>query len=375
MLFAIANSNADSSINSFFDFYGHTLQVAHDNTLSNLKLYSLNQKEISGHLGFYRNAALKNTTRSLYKHVKHYGLDGAATTILVDKISRRINTRGKNEQTFIKYLILKDLGFDVVLTRTGKVLNCMGNLSFTPGRYIFINYANRVYKDLDFKNRTNRSKHLIYMDSNMTYSTISRNVLRVPRVNAKIKSKKVNFKFNGEMYETTATSNQSVTEFLADLPLFSVGREFTHLNMSNEMEASIVDYLKRKTVYMNEVEATKFLLSFVQQVVPYGSDYVKYGEERFYYPEETIMAKDADCEDKAMLLAYLAKRVLNIQSVGLYFENDEHLSLALEIPDYAPTGSFKYKGKTYVSCEPTAGYPKLGQSQFALKKVTEVIPL
>ena len=104
-----------------------------------------------------------------------------------------------------------------------------------------------------------------------------------------------------------------------------------------------------------------------------NADYDKYGEERFYYPEETIMSTTSDCEDKAMLMSYLTHNILGLKSIGLFYKQDEHLSLGIEIPGYAPHGSFKYSGKTYVSCEPTAPTPRIPQSQFSLQRVDEVI--
>jgi hypothetical protein len=374
LVLTIANINAGSSVGKSVDFYGHQLNMAYDQQISNLNLNTLSQKEVTYNLEAYRNENLSKSVYYIKKHIAFYKLDGTATTLLVDKFAAEI-TNSINKKNFVKYITLKELGYDVILTRTGKKLNCLGNLSYKPGRYIYIKYANKVYKDLDFKNRTNYSKHLIYIDGKKTYRTIERNVLRVPAIHAKIKDKNVSFVFKAQEYEVNAVSNESITEFLGDLPLFDVGREFTHLSMSKEMNSSVVRYLRQKVVGMDKVEASRFLLSFVQQVVPYGSDFEKYGEERFYYPEETIMSKNADCEDKAILLSYLAKRILNVKSVGLFFENDEHLSLALEIPDYAPAGSFKYNGHTYIPCEPTAKYPRLGQSQFSLNRVTEVINL
>ena len=373
---SIANINAGTSISRFVDFYGHPSHITYDQQFASFKLYGLTQSDITSNLARFRNSNLNQSVHFIKKHQLDFKLDDAATTIFVDKfVSLATGSNESNEKTFLKYLTLKELGYDVILTRTGKKLNCMGNLSFTPGRYIYIKYANKVYKDLDFKNRKNYTKHLIFMDKKKTYTSIKRNILAVPNINAKMNQKVIQFNFSGENHEVEALSNQSVTEFLGDLPMFDVGREFTNLRMSQEMERSVMTYLKQEVRGKSTVDAVKFLLSFVQQVVPYGSDFVKYGEERFYYPEETIMSKNADCEDKAMLLAYLTKNILKINSVGLFFENDEHLSLAIEIPNYAPAGSFKYDGKYYVSCEPTANYPKLGQSQFSLNRVTEVIQL
>lgn len=377
LTFFIANTRAGSSISQNVDFYGHPLHVSFDQDLKNVNLLQLDQNEISSKLKYFRNANLAQSIFFIDNYKQIYDLDDAGVVLLIDKVASTIsNSNNSNSQVFIKYLLLKKLGYDVILTRTdGKKLNCLGNISFTPGRYIYINYANKRYVDLDFKNRKNYSKHLIIIDPDKTYKTIARNTLKSPKIDANITSRHISFQFGTSTYEIDAQSNASVTAFLGDLPMFEVGREFTSLSMSREMNQSVMPYLRERVKGMSKVEASKFLLAFVQQVVPYGSDYAKYGEERFYYPEETIMARDADCEDKAILLAYLAKRILGINSVGLYFENDQHLSLALEIPEYNPSIGFQYKGKNYVSCEPTGRYPHLGISQFSLSRVTQVINL
>ena len=374
--FTVANINAGSAINQPFDFYGHTVTTQSDQYLFNLRLVALNQKEISQKLALLRSGSISSTAKSLKRSGTFYNLDDVGLSLLIDKYSQKVaGENRKNEKNFIKYALLKELGYDVLLTRTNGTLNCLGNTSFKPGRYIYINYANKVYKDLDFTNRKNYPKHLIFMDDKLTYKVISKNSLIQPKINANLSSKSIQVNFGFQTHSYQALSNASLTEYLGDLPLFNVGYSFTRIALSKEINRSLISNLKRTVDTLPKIEAVKYLLAFTQQVSPYGSDYDKYGEERYYYPEQTIMAKTADCEDKAMLLSYLAKRLLNINSVALYFENDEHLSLALEIPGYNAPNSFIYKNKRYVSCEPTAKYPKLGQSQFSLQRVTDVIPL
>ncbi|MGB1038217.1 MAG: hypothetical protein ACPGYY_06175 [Bacteroidia bacterium] len=372
----IANINAGASLFGTVDFYGHSTPYTFGQALLNLRLHSLTQSEISENLVQYRNANLSKSTSAISRQVDLYNLDDAGTVLLVNKIAQNLakSTKG-NRVHFIKYLLLKELGYDVILTRTGRDLNCLGNLAFTPGRYIYINYAGKTYKDVDFAKRTSSGQHLIYRDSHKTSKRIKRNIYNVPRVNANKRNKEINFSFGVEKHNLKAISNASLTEFLADLPMFEVGREFTQLRVSRETDTSVIQYLKDQVADRETVDAVRFLLAFVQQVSPYGSDFEKYGEERFYYPEETIMSTSADCEDKAILLAFLTKKILNIESKGLFFENDEHLSLAIQIPEYKHSASFIYQGETYVSCEPTAQYPRLGHSQFNLKRVTKIIDL
>jgi len=365
---------AGSSYTRIIDFYGHPLTVSYDPQLSSLKFRKWDQAEISRNLSVFRNSNLSISVNNLKRHIVIFDLDGTATTLLIDKYARQISrANDKNTTTFIKYIFLKELNYDVILTKTGTDLNCMGNLNFTPGRYIFIKYANKTYKDLDYTNRKNKGKHLIFMDKKITTKRISHTILSLPLMNAKLKNKDISFIVAGDTFMIKVKSNGSIIEFLGDLPMFDVGNYFTDAPMSPEMDSSLMKYLKQQIKGRELIDQVKFLLAFVQQVVPYGSDYDKYGEERFYYPEETIMSASSDCEDKVMLMSYLTHNILGLKSIGLFFKQDEHLSLGIEIPGYAPHGSFNYSGKTYVSCEPTAPAPRIPQSQFSLQRVDEVI--
>lgn len=377
MIFVInTNINAGAEAHTKIDFYGHLLPMSYDYRFTTLRLNRLDQQELNDQANTLRNQSLEHATNAISQHAKTYGLDDIGIHLLIDKFTKQqFSNEYKNEQTFIKYLLLKKLGYDVILTRTGTQLNCMGNLSFTPGRYIYISYNNKVYKDLDFDKRNQSGKHFIFMDRVKTYATMSRNILNLPKIHAKKKTKLLEFRYGGTDYLVNAQANQSIIEFLEDLPMYKIGREYTRLGVSSELDNSLISYLRQQSREMSKVEKAKYLLAFVQQAIPYGSDYTKYGEERYYYPEQTVTASTADCEDKTFLYSYLLRRVGGLNSVALYFEHDEHLSLGIEIPEYSEAYSFKYDGKYYISCEPTARSPKLGFSAFDLSRVTKVTPL
>ena len=376
-LFAVnLDINAGSYVTGTSQFYGHSVKIGYDYQIRDLQLRSLNQSSLYQVVEGLRNANLSRTTQELKRLQTSYQLDDVGLTLLIDRFleSSMLEER-KNERTLVKYVLLKDMGYDVLLTRSSGQLNCLANLSFEPGRYLYINYNRKVYKDLDFSKRRQSGKHFIFMDQKRAYTSLKRNPLQLPRLNAIKKSKAISFEHQGESHELQARSNQSLLMYLDDLPMHDIGNEYSRQAMSLDMEQSLITYLKQHTRGMNKAQKAHFLLAFVQQVVPYGSDYTKYGEEKYYYPEQTIMARTADCEDKTFLLAYLAREVAGIASVALYFEKDEHLSIGLQIPDFDDAYSFKYKGKAYVACEPTSNLPRLGKSGISLHRVTKVTEL
>lgn len=358
--------------------YGHLFETPLNQDISEIKIGQLTQKEFDRIVPFIRSKKIEITANNLRKAALEYNLDDLGLTILVKKFTTNVYAESQdiNAAVLLQYLILKSLDFDVILTRSNNNLNCLGNLSFAPGAFTYIQYANRNYVDLDYNKKNPASgQHLIFQDGAKTYKTIQRNLLNPVKFNALTKSKDISMQFRGIDYHFSAISNQSYLEYLNDLPMFNLGKDYSRMRFSNLLQNSLMDGLKIAIEDMSTIEASRFLLHFVQNVVPYGDDFSKYGGERYYYPEETVMSVSADCEDKTFLLAYLCRELLKIETVGLFFKEDKHIAIALLIPDYAPTGSFGHNGKTYVPCEPTGKIARLGYAAIDLKRVTEVIPL
>lgn len=370
------NINAGSESMAQVQFYGHEVSVPVDFALTRLNLTQLNQESVSNLFNESRNFHLNASVNKLNTVREDLKLDDLGMTLLVDALAKAQYPASKtNESVFLKYLLLKQLGYDVLLTRHQNKLNCLGNLSFRPARYLYIQYNGITYIDLDFKKRETVNQHFIFKDNLRTYRTISRNPLVTPRLNAQKEERSLFFRFGMDTFNVQVRSNRSLMDYLEDLPMFKLGKDYSRTGMSSDMQETLIPYLKEHTAGMTKADQVKFLLAFVQQSISYGSDYTKYGEERYYYPEQTLMAATADCEDKTFLLSYLLKRVANLSSVALLFENDQHLSLAVEIPHTEDALAFNYKGKSYLACEPTANSPRLGFSAFSLKRVTEVIQL
>ena len=109
---------AGSSYTRIIDFYGHPLTVSYDPQLSSLKFRKWDQAEISRNLSVFRNSNLSISVNNLKRHIVIFDLDGTATTLLIDKYARQISrANDKNTTTFIKYLFLKELNYDVILTK------------------------------------------------------------------------------------------------------------------------------------------------------------------------------------------------------------------------------------------------------------------
>ena len=127
-------------------------------------------------------------------------------------------------------------------------------------------------------------------------------------------------------------------------------------------EKTIISALRRATKGMNQFEAAQYVLTFVQLSFAYQLDKDKWGKEYYAPPQHTLSLDSADCEDRVFLLAYLLKRLLNIDSMGLHYPG--HLSLAIAV-DKAPNNitSMTITGKTYYAADPTYIGASIGMTQ------------
>ena len=102
---------------------------------------------------------------------------------------------------------------------------------------------------------------------------------------------------------------------------------------------------------MTEQQAVNFLLRFVQTSLKYETDSEQFGEENYLFPEETLFYPYSDCEDRAVLFAWLVRSLLKLDVIGLDYPG--HVAAAVSFSEKVNGASIDYHGKTYVVTDPT----------------------
>ena len=123
--------------------------------------------------------------------------------------------------------------------------------------------------------------------------------------------------------------------------------------VSKETEAVLAETMGTLSKQYNKVQLVDIILNFVQTAFVYKIDEQYHGREKYYFPEETIGLPFSDCEDRSALFAWLVKRFVGYDVVGVLY--DDHLATAVCFGDDAQlTGrSVTHKGKRYMVCDPT----------------------
>lgn len=361
------------------DFYGHTVKIDYDNKLNNIRYESAVEQFIKSFDEKSASSDYVSLVNQLHQASQNFGLDDVGKVLLVNAFTKKAFAhRPPNFKTLITWYILYRDSMDVMLCYNKRKISLYGRLNITPYGIGYINKGGKVYTDLSFtlakgsigsvaeyrpKNYNRQPKRLIQLNTN-----------KYPKIDALKKSKAFSFIYNEKKYNFSASINQSLILYLKDLPVVELGNLYVNYGFSQSLQHTLINSLKKTTAQMDGREAMGFLLKFVQSI-PYKTDDDQWGYERYSFAEETLFNDYADCEDKVILYASLVKELLNIESIALVYEKDEHVAIALKLPKNVANFSFTYKGNKYLSAEPTGDGFELGRLGFDAKRVNSIVPL
>lgn len=125
--------------------------------------------------------------------------------------------------------------------------------------------------------------------------------------------------------------------------------------VSKEAEQALEQTIANLGDKYNKVQLVDIMLNFVQTAFTYKIDEQQFGREKYFFPEEVIGLPFSDCEDRCALFAWMVKRFVGYDVVGVLY--DDHLATAVCFENDANLSgkSLTLKGKRYIVCDPT--YP------------------
>jgi hypothetical protein len=91
-------------------------------------------------------------------------------------------------------------------------------------------------------------------------------------------------------------------------------------------------------------------MQFTRNAFLYEDDRQSYGKEKRMSPEQTLLNKYSDCDDRAALFFYLVKEIYNLPMIVLLYPT--HVTIAVKF-DKPQGETVEYKGNKYTICEPT----------------------
>ncbi|MEA5445727.1 hypothetical protein VCB98_07840 [Gammaproteobacteria bacterium AB-CW1] len=181
------------------------------------------------------------------------------------------------------------------------------------------------------------------------------------------------FRYAGEEYDVPVLVNRSIIEFYRDYPQTELEVYF-NAPVYDRTAKSLISGLAPLLDERDPVDQVNLLLRFVQTAFDYKIDPENFGREKPLFPEETIYYDYSDCEDRAILFAWLVRELTDLEVVGLRYPG--HIAAAVAFPEEIGGDSVRFNGTIYAVTDPTYIHADAGMEMPQFADVTpEVIEL
>ena len=270
---------------------------------------------------------------------------------LITSISNDYYTNDVNTAKMFTWFLLLQGGYDVKVAYNGNKIYLLVNSEkqLYGKSYYIINNNNYYYLENGKENPDNLS----ICDKSFSLAKNSLNAT----VNPALRDNDTvlhyyNFKFRNKLCQIPLSYCKPHIRYFEYYPQMS----FSEYNVSEEgvwfdeqLSASFQPYLQN----LNTADKVQFLLSFTQLAFEYKTDDEQFGRQKWYFPEEILYYPYSCCHDRAVMFAYLVRKLVGLRVIGLLYPN--HICNAVEFPEGTSVkgAGITYKNRNYIICDPT----------------------
>ena len=340
-----------------FNFYGTQLGFTIPKGIKNANFYPQNQKGITNFFSSAASSDYDELISDIAKVSKSMNLNDWGTYLLVLDVSNKV-FRGSDNSKLLSWFIFNKLGYAVkvglaskhiiLMHYSKKVIYSTPNYSFDKKKfYVLSHYAKgSVGRLLSYKQDYPGSTKPLDLSLNT-----------LPFLESNIKSKTLSFNEYGKRYKIPYSYNKNLIDFMNTYPQADY-ETFFNAPIDSRTYKSIATALKKYIDGKQAGDAMNFVLHFVQKSFKYSKDNAQFNREKVMFAQETLYFNKSDCEDRAVLFAYLIKELFGITVMGVHYKG--HMATALYAPmkgDYVKAGS-----RRFVVADPTYINSNIGQS-------------
>ncbi len=341
----------------YIDFFGSKIGFNVSSGIEKARYYPYNQKGIVNFFDTAASSEYKELLLRIQTLCKEMNLNDWGVYLLVNKIALNIS-QNSDDAKLLSWFLFNKLGYAVkvgiaskhivLLHYSKKIIYATPNYTFGKKRYYVIaNYAKgRVGRLYSYKHD--------YPDATKPLDLALRSL---PIFASDTQKRDLKFLQDNQEYSIDFEYNKNLIDFMATYPQADYATYF-NAPLEDETYRTLAQSLKHYVDSKHISEAMNFVLHFVQKAFVYERDDEQFGREKVMFAEETLYYKKSDCEDRAVLYAYLMKELFGISVIGVKYK--DHMATALYVPMDGDT--IKENGKKFVIADPTYINASIGQS-------------
>ena len=349
------------------NFYGKPLRFYYDGALRKRLSSNINKDSVSAYWSSLSRTDYDDLLKQLDAQKISLQLNDWAYASLVHKLAAGVNNNRQNESALLSWFLLAKSGFKARIAYSKSSVYLLVPSEQELFEVSYFTFAGKRYYAIDFDGKKKKLGRVFTYDGEYPGAAKAFDMRVTPTVASSNQSERrhLSFKFEGKQYNIDVAYDRGRVLFFSTYPQLSLSLYFS----SGVYKATATPLQKQLAKYMqgmSEPQAVNFLLRFVQTSLKYETDDQQFGEENYLFPEETLFYPYSDCEDRAVLFAWLVKSLLGLDVVGVDYPG--HVATAVAFNEKIKGDSVQYKGRRYVISDPTFINANVGMTMPNLKQ-------
>lgn len=358
--------------NMSFSFYGMKLSavLCHAQTIDDIE-----HQAIAKVWNAYRqDRVMKDVIRSLQSLTMAYGLNDWFTFELVRNYTES-TCKNLASKIVLQHFLLVNMGYDIRLSSCGNQLLLLVPFNqqvyersylFIDGKKYYVFYDDSTSKVQNAGIYTCRLPNETDKGRNIDLTIRGGNIGIKTGVAHRFSMSDGKISLQGSVDEGTMEAIRRYQQM--DIPFYAMS------TIDSNFHRSLLTQVKEQIQGCSEKESVYRILHFVQYAFDYATDGEQHGYEKPYFIEENFYYPKNDCEDRAILFAFLVRNVLGLDVHLVQYPGHECTAVNFTTSQMNGDG-YMYKGKAFYICDPTFIGASIGQCMPDYRNVKPVVEL
>ena len=358
--------------NMSFSFYGMKLStvLCHAQTIDGIE----HQAIAKVWNAYQQDRVMKDVIRSLQSLAMAYGLNDWFTFELVRNYTES-TCKNLASKIVLQHFLLVNMGYDIRLSSCGNQLLLL--VPFNQQVY------ERSYLVIDGK-----KYYTFYDDSTSKVQNAGIYTCRLPNetdkgrnIDLTIRGGNIGIK-TGVAHRFSMSDGKISLQGSVDEGTMEAIRRYPQMDIpfyamstiDSNFHQSLLTQVKEQIQGCSEKESVYRILHFVQYAFDYATDREQHGYEKPYFIEENFYYSKNDCEDRAILFAFLVHNLLGLDVHLVQYPGHECTAVNFSTTQMNGDG-YMYKGKAFYICDPTFIGASIGQCMPDYRNVKPTVEL
>lgn len=356
--------------NMSFSFYGMKLSavLCHAQTIDGIE-----HQAIAKVWNAYRqDRVMKDVIRSLQSLSMAYGLNDWFTFELVRNYTES-TCKNLASKIVLQHFLLVNMGYDIRLSSCGNQLLLLVPFNqqvyersylFIDGKKYYVFYDDSTSKVQNAGIYTCRLPNETDKGRNIDLTIRGGNIGMKTGVAHRFSMSDGKISLQGSVDEGTMEAIRRYPQM--DIPFYAMS------TIDSNFHRSLLTQVKEQIQGCSEKESVYRILHFVQYAFDYATDGEQHGYEKPYFIEENFYYPKNDCEDRAILFAFLVRNVLGLDVHLVQYPGHECTAVNFTTSQMNGDG-YMYKGKAFYICDPTFIGASIGQCMPDYRNVKPIV--